>query len=92
MTPFCVPLQKNNFVLMVELRKFLKRLEKENGKLMDRKTLIRTLNKLQQEGSCRCTKVNVPVVTNYASSRCVDVILNASVKVMSPELMDQICY
>ncbi|RCV28412.1 hypothetical protein SETIT_5G403200v2 [Setaria italica] len=83
-------LKKKNFVLMVELRKWLKRLEKENGKIMDRKTLIRTLNKLQQEGSCKCTKVNVPVVTNYAGSRCVDVILNASVKVMSPELMDQI--
>ncbi|KAK8454171.1 hypothetical protein SEVIR_5G408501v4 [Setaria viridis] len=83
-------LKKKNFVLMVELRKWLKRLEKENGKIMDRKTLIRTLNKLQQEGSCKCTKVNVPVVTNYAGSRYVDVILNASVKVMSPELMDQI--
>jgi general transcription factor 3C polypeptide 1 len=83
-------MQKKNFVLMVELRKWLERLEKENGKLMDRKTLIRTLNKLQQEGSCKCTKVNVPVVTNYTGSRSVDVILSPSVKVMSPELVDQI--
>ncbi|CAO2195465.1 unnamed protein product [Urochloa humidicola] len=44
-------LKKRNFVLMVELHKWLRRLEKENGKLMDRKTLIRTLNKLQREGS-----------------------------------------
>ncbi|XP_071676455.1 uncharacterized protein [Lolium perenne] len=83
-------LKKKNFVLMVELRKWLERLEKENGKLMDRKTLIRTLNKLQQEGSCKCTKVNVPVVTNYTGSRSVDVILSPSVNVMSPELVEQI--
>ncbi|KAF0902551.1 hypothetical protein E2562_018050 [Oryza meyeriana var. granulata] len=83
-------LKKQSFVLMVELHKWLERVEKEKGKIMDRKTLIRTLDKLQQEGSCKCTKVNVPVVTNYAGSRSVDVILNPSVKVMSPELMDQI--
>ncbi|KAK8452919.1 hypothetical protein SEVIR_5G197500v4 [Setaria viridis] len=83
-------LKKKNFVLMVELHKFLERLEKENGKIMDRKTLIRTLNKLQQEGSCKCTKVNVPVATNYAGCRTIDVILNPSVEIMTPELMDQI--
>jgi general transcription factor 3C polypeptide 1 len=83
-------MQKKNFVLMVELRKWLQKLEKENGKILDRKTLIRTLNNLQQEGRCKCTKINVPVVTNYTGSRSVDVILNPSVKVMSPELMDQI--
>ncbi|KAJ1286504.1 hypothetical protein BS78_03G357100, partial [Paspalum vaginatum] len=75
---------------MMELRKWLESLEKENGKIMDRKTLVRTLNKLQQEGSCKCTKVNVPMVTNYTGSRSVDVILNPSVKVMSTELLDQI--
>ncbi|CAL4946308.1 unnamed protein product [Urochloa decumbens] len=83
-------LKKRNFILMVELHKWLRRLEKENGKLMDRKTLVRTLNKLQQEGTCKCIKVNVPVVTNYTGSRSVGVILNPSVRVMSPELVDQI--
>uniref|UniRef100_A0A0E0CJQ2 Uncharacterized protein n=1 Tax=Oryza meridionalis TaxID=40149 RepID=A0A0E0CJQ2_9ORYZ len=83
-------LKKHSFVLMVELHKWLERVEKENRKIFDRKTLIRTLDKLQQEGSCKCIKVNVPVVTNYAGSRSIDVILNSSVKVMSPELMDQI--
>uniref|UniRef100_A0A0D3F499 B-block binding subunit of TFIIIC domain-containing protein n=1 Tax=Oryza barthii TaxID=65489 RepID=A0A0D3F499_9ORYZ len=82
--------KKHSFVLMVELHKWLERVEKENWKIFDRKTLIRTLDKLQQEGSCKCMKVNVPVVTNYAGSRSIDVILNSSVKVMSPELMDQI--
>ncbi|XP_044984732.1 uncharacterized protein LOC123452170 isoform X4 [Hordeum vulgare subsp. vulgare] len=77
-------LEKKNFVLMAELRKWLEK--KENGKIMDRKTLIRTLNKLQ----LKCTKVNAPLVTDYTGSRSVDVILNPSVKIMSPELMDQI--
>ncbi|EMS66681.1 hypothetical protein TRIUR3_04918 [Triticum urartu] len=78
-----MPLKKN-FVLMVELRKWLEK--KENGKIMDRKTLIRTLNKLQ----LKRIKVNAPLVTDYTGSRSIDVILNPSVKVMSPELMDQI--
>uniref|UniRef100_A0A0D9WKZ9 Uncharacterized protein n=1 Tax=Leersia perrieri TaxID=77586 RepID=A0A0D9WKZ9_9ORYZ len=82
-------LKKHSFVLMVELHKCLERVEKGNRKIFDRKTLIRTLNKLQQEGSCKCIKVNVPVVTNYTGSRSIGVILNSS-EVMSPELMDQI--
>jgi general transcription factor 3C polypeptide 1 len=83
-------MQKKNFVLMVELHKWLQKLGKENGKIMDRKTLIRTLNNLQQEGSCKCIKINVPIVTNYTGSRSIDVVLNPSVKVVSPELIDQI--
>ncbi|KAL6846714.1 hypothetical protein ACP4OV_024162 [Aristida adscensionis] len=43
-------LKTKNFVLMVELHKWLGRLEKQNGKIMDRKTLIRTVNKLKQQG------------------------------------------
>uniref|UniRef100_A0A0D9YR62 Uncharacterized protein n=1 Tax=Oryza glumipatula TaxID=40148 RepID=A0A0D9YR62_9ORYZ len=42
-------LKKHSFVLMVELHKWLERVEKENRKIFDRKTLIRTLDKLQQE-------------------------------------------
>ena len=89
-TASCFPTQKKNFVLMVELHKWLQKLGKENGKIMDRKTLIRTLNNLQQEGSCKCIKINVPIVTNYTGSRSIDVVLNPSVKVVSPELIDQI--
>jgi general transcription factor 3C polypeptide 1 len=84
------PLQKKKFVLKVELHKWLERLEKKNGKLMDRKTLTRTLNKLQQEGTCKCIRVSVPLVTNYARSRLIDVILHSSVEDLSPELVDQI--
>jgi general transcription factor 3C polypeptide 1 len=83
-------LQKKKFVLTVELHKWLEGLEKENGKIMDRKTLTRTLNKLQEEGSCKCIKVSVPLVTNYARSRLIDVILHSSVGDLSPELVDQI--
>ncbi|CAM0945131.1 unnamed protein product [Alopecurus aequalis] len=83
-------LKKKKFVLKVELHKWLERLEKENGKMMDRKTLARALNKLQQEGSCKCIKVSVPLVTNYTRSRLIDVILHSSVGDLSPELVDQI--
>ncbi|CAM0906402.1 unnamed protein product [Alopecurus aequalis] len=82
--------QKKRVVLKVELHKWLERLEKENGKLMDRKTLARTLNKLQQEGSCKCIKVSVPLVTNYSRSRLIDVILHYSVGDLSAELVQQI--
>jgi hypothetical protein len=80
-------LQKKRFVLKVELHKWLERLEKENGEMMDRKTLARTLNKLQQEGSCKCIKVSVPLVTNYTRSRLIDVILHYSVGNLSAELV-----
>ncbi|OEL15716.1 hypothetical protein BAE44_0023265, partial [Dichanthelium oligosanthes] len=82
-------LNKKKFVLKVELHKWLERLEKKDGKIMDRKTLTRTLNKLQQEGSCKCIKVSVPLVTNYTRSRLIDVILHSSVGDLSPELVDQ---
>ncbi|CAM0906676.1 unnamed protein product [Alopecurus aequalis] len=83
-------LKKNRFALKVELHKWLERLEKENGEMMDRKTLARTLNKLQQEGSCKCIKVSVPLVTNYTRSRLIDVILHYSVGDLSAELVHQI--
>ncbi|BAF09421.1 uncharacterized protein [Oryza sativa Japonica Group] len=83
-------LKKKKFVLKVELHKWLEGLEKENGKIMDRKTLTRTLNKLQEEGSCKCIKVSVPLVTDYTRSRLIDVILHSSVGDLSPELVDQI--
>ena len=83
------PLQKKKFVLKVELHKWLERLEKKDGKIMDRKTLTRTLNKLQKEGSCKCIKVSVPLVTNYTRSRLIDVVLHSSVGDLSPELVEQ---
>ncbi|TKW40477.1 hypothetical protein SEVIR_1G248400v4 [Setaria viridis] len=82
-------LKKKKFVLKVELHKWLERLEKKDGKIMDRKTLTRTLNKLQKEGSCKCIKVSVPLVTNYTRSRLIDVVLHSSVGELSPELVDQ---
>ncbi|KAF8768861.1 hypothetical protein HU200_007425 [Digitaria exilis] len=82
-------LKKKKFVIKVELHKWLERLEKKDGKIMDRKTLTRTLNKLQKEGSCKCIKVSVPLVTNYTRSRLIDVILHSSVGDLSPELVNQ---
>ncbi|KAL6899555.1 hypothetical protein ACP4OV_006213 [Aristida adscensionis] len=82
-------LKEKKFVLKVELHKWLEGLEKKNGKIMDTKTLTRALNKLQEEGGCKCVKVSGPVVTNYTRSRIIDVILHSSIE-LSPELVDQI--
>ncbi|KAG8079855.1 hypothetical protein GUJ93_ZPchr0007g5497 [Zizania palustris] len=79
-------LKKKKFVLMVELHKWLERLEKENGKTMDKNTLTSTIKKLQIEGSCKCIKASVPLVTDYSRNRLVDVILHSSVGDLSMEL------
>lgn len=57
---------------------------------MDRKTLIRNLNKLQQEGHCKCIHVSVPNVTNCGRSRTTEVVLHPSVYSVSQELLGQI--
>lgn len=57
---------------------------------MDRKTLIRSLNKLQQEGHCKCIHVSVPNVTNCGRSRTTEVVLHPSVYNVSEDLLGQI--
>lgn len=58
--------------------------------MMDRKTLVRSLNKLQQEGQCKCIHISVPVISNCGRSRTTEVVLHPSVSKLSPELLGQI--
>lgn len=58
--------------------------------MMDRKTLERTLNKLQREGHCKCIHVSVPALTNCGRSKTTEVVLHPSVYNVSPELVGQI--
>ncbi|KAK3030920.1 hypothetical protein RJ639_036658, partial [Escallonia herrerae] len=78
------------FLIKAELHRQLESLEKDKHTIMDRKTLERSLIKLQQEGHCKCIRVSVPVVTNCGRSRTMDVVLHPSFDNVSPELLGQI--
>ncbi|XP_051135794.1 uncharacterized protein LOC127254623 isoform X2 [Andrographis paniculata] len=83
-------LQEEKILIKPELHRHLESLEEEKNTMMDKKTLERILNKLQQEGHCKCINVSVPVLTNCGNSRTTDVILHPSVYNVSPELLTQI--
>ncbi|KAK6148741.1 hypothetical protein DH2020_016266 [Rehmannia glutinosa] len=83
-------LQEEKFLIKPELHRRLESLEKEKNTMMARKTLDRCLNKLQQEGHCKCIHVSVPVVTNCGRNRTTEVILHPSCYNMSPELLTKI--
>lgn len=85
---FC--LKEEKFLIKPELHRRLEVLEKEKNTAMDRKTLERILNKLQQEGHCKCIHVSVPIVTNCGRNRTTEVVLHPSVYPVSSELLAQI--
>ncbi|XWS12134.1 hypothetical protein CRYUN_Cryun37aG0063800 [Craigia yunnanensis] len=78
------------FILRPELYRWLVELEKEKSTKMDRKTVDRMLNKLHQQGHCKCMHINVPVVTNCGRSRITQVVLHPSVESFHPELLSKI--
>lgn len=85
--------QEEKFLIKPELHRRLENLgnlEKEKNTTMDRKTLERSLNKLQQEGQCKCISVSVPVITNLGRSRTTEVILHPSISTVTPEVLGQI--
>ncbi|XP_058005098.1 uncharacterized protein LOC110664370 isoform X2 [Hevea brasiliensis] len=62
-------LQNEKFLLKAELQRWLMSLEKDKHTSMDRKTIDRILNKLQQQGHCKCVHIKLPAVTNCTSGR-----------------------
>ncbi|KAJ4824978.1 hypothetical protein Tsubulata_014352 [Turnera subulata] len=82
-------LQEEKFILRAELHRWLMTLENKIS-MMDRKTVDRILNKLQQLGHCRCVHINVPVVTNCGRSRTTMVVLHPSIQNFPPELLGEI--
>ncbi|KAL4574119.1 hypothetical protein LXL04_020943 [Taraxacum kok-saghyz] len=56
---------------------------------MDRKTLERSLNKLQEQGHCKCISFAIPSVTNCGRKRQVEVILHPSVY-KAEDLLDRV--
>ncbi|GFP90591.1 hypothetical protein PHJA_001203200 [Phtheirospermum japonicum] len=83
-------LQEEKFFIKPDLHRRLENLEKGRHTTMDRKTLLRCLNKLQEEGHCKCIHVSVPGVTNCGRSRTIEVVLHPSFQNVSPELLEQI--
>ena len=83
-------LKEEKILLKPELHRHLESLETEKNTVMDRKTLERILNKIQQEGNCKCIHVSVPGVTNCGRSRTTEVVLHPSVFNVSSELLTQI--
>lgn len=82
--------QEEKFMIKAELHRHLESLDKDKQTTMDRKTLERSLNKLQQEGLCKLIHVGVPSVTNCGRSRTMDIVLHPSLDNISPELLSQI--
>lgn len=85
-----VLVQDEKFILRGDLYKWLVSLEKDKCTTTDRKTIDRILNKLQQQGHCKCIHINAPVVTNFGRSRITQVVLHPSIQNLSPELLGEI--
>lgn len=83
-------MQNEKFLLTAELHKWFEGLEKDKQTTMARKTLTRSLQRLQQEGYCKCIQISVPVLTNCNRSRSAEVILHPSIENFSSELLGQI--
>ncbi|KAH7865791.1 hypothetical protein Vadar_011204 [Vaccinium darrowii] len=82
-------LQAEKFIIVPELARELQSLEKDKLTKTDRKTINRGLNKLQNEGHCKCIRVSFPVVTNRRHSRTTNVVLQPSLD-LSPEVFGEI--
>jgi general transcription factor 3C polypeptide 1 len=87
--PFVISKQREKFILRSELHKWLEELEDRKNTILDRKTVVRNLQKLQREGRCKCMLVSLPGVSNYGQIRTVDVVLLPSIDI-SPDIMTEI--
>ncbi|XP_020533909.1 uncharacterized protein LOC105631676 [Jatropha curcas] len=83
-------LQDEKFLLKKELHRWLVSFEKEKQSIMDRKSVVRILNKLQQEGRCKCVQIHLPAVTNCTKLHPEMVVLHPSIQSFPPELMNEI--
>ncbi|GJW44523.1 B-block binding subunit of TFIIIC [Tanacetum coccineum] len=81
-------LQKDKVLIRAELMGMLESLDNQETK-MDKKTLERSLNKLQKEGHCKCINFAFPSATNYGRIRAVDVVLHPSI-IKAEDLSDRV--
>ncbi|KAA0067657.1 B-block_TFIIIC domain-containing protein [Cucumis melo var. makuwa] len=83
-------LQDEKFILKGELHRWIIDQETDKNTTTDRRTIFRSINKLQSEGHCKCIDINVPVVTNCGRTRITQVILHPSIETLSPQLLGEI--
>lgn len=83
-------LQDEKFILKGELHRWIIDQETDKSTTTDRRTIFRSINKLQSEGHCKCIDINVPVVTNCGRTRITQVILHPSIETLSPQLLGEI--
>ncbi|CAA7056623.1 unnamed protein product [Microthlaspi erraticum] len=83
-------LNDQKFFLRAELHKWLRSLEQDRSSKVDRKTVDRILNRLQQEGLCKCMNLSVPNVTNCGRSRNYLVVLHPSAQTWTPDIVGEI--
>ncbi|OIT38909.1 hypothetical protein A4A49_04791 [Nicotiana attenuata] len=81
---------EEKFLIKPELQRRLENLEKDRHTSMDKKTLERSLNKLQQKGHCKCLDVFFPAVTNFCENRKKVVVLHPSIYELSPAMLVKI--
>ncbi|XP_060196659.1 uncharacterized protein LOC132625981 isoform X2 [Lycium barbarum] len=83
-------LEEEKFLIKPDLQRRLERLEKGRHTSMDKKTLERSLNKLQQKGHCKCLDVFFPAVTNFCENAKRVAVLHPSIYGLSPALLVKI--
>ncbi|OWM79883.1 hypothetical protein CDL15_Pgr001526 [Punica granatum] len=77
-------LQREKFILKPNLFRWLVNLEKGKGMTMGTKTVDEILNRLQQEGLCRCIEMN------FGNKQLIKVVLHPHIVNMSVELCNEI--
>ncbi|CAN6481737.1 unnamed protein product [Victoria cruziana] len=82
-------LKEEKFLIISELHRWLEDVE-EKPTMLARKTLLRVVVKLEEEGRCKYISVSMPAVTNCGHSRVTDVILHPSVDMKQPDLLVKI--
>ncbi|CAE5962590.1 unnamed protein product [Arabidopsis arenosa] len=83
-------LNEEKFVLRAEFHKWLLSFEKDRSPKVDRKTIYRILNKLQEKGLCKCIGVRVPNVNDCGRSRCSVIVLHPSVQELTRDVGNEI--
>ncbi|AEE29589.1 B-block binding subunit of TFIIIC [Arabidopsis thaliana] len=83
-------LNEEKFVVRAELHKWLLSLEKDRSSKVDRKTIDRILNRLQEEGLCNCMNISVPNVTNCGRNRSSVVVFHPSVQSLTRDIVGEI--
>ncbi|OAP16041.1 hypothetical protein AXX17_AT1G52580 [Arabidopsis thaliana] len=83
-------LKEEKFVLRVEFHKWLLTFEKGRSPKVDRKTIYRILDRLQDKGLCKCVGIRVPNVNDCDRSRCSVIVLHPSVQRLTRDIGNEI--